>query len=368
MATTAPELTFFVHGLFGSHCHDEKDKCFFPPKLLQFIGAKSSKRCAQIENGDHNPKVVRYIFGKSVYGDFLKKNPNIIPLTYSWRTPATASLEILKQVVGILESKSTLATSATSSTSTHSAHLPISFICHSMGGIVVHNLLTKIIHKSVEPELYDKIDLIIRPRLNVVIMIGSPILGLSLYYDLLRKDQYPRKFTRAGIRIIDNASLNELLLSQEKEFVEFFCTNLKNPINYPCILLNNRSKKTEISIKVWEKEVSDVSFNDFVQSNKFKWNPKKNRLTFTNKISSVVMGDSVVPIIPEEFEFTYKDLVVVVEIESNRNHAFLLNSRTFQNVIKAGLRAAQIKNGSKLKAKLISVLKDFYLPVIHNRM
>lgn len=310
-------LLFFVHGLFGSHIHTEQE-CIFPPSLLQLVGFKSTRRLATVEPKDTAPKIISSFLGKSIYKKFCNKFQPVC-LTYDWRRPETAPKRLMKQLKQKL----------------HANVKTCAFVCHSLGGIIVHNLLTNEKYQGdvewVKKEL--------RPKTSLVVMVGSPILGLSLYYDLLRKNTAPRDFRMAKINIISNETLNLLLQGREEQYIEFFCQNISTPIDYNCLLINNRSIKTPITVQQWQKKCNDVMFKDFQQAKKFNFNG--NNFVFSTKTVPFVFGDGVVPIIPPEYQFFNKERVMILEINTKKSHSCLLNSSKVHLLIEHSLSILQ---------------------------
>lgn len=333
------QIIFFVHGLFGAHIHNaQNNTCKFPPKLSKLLGFKDndSGDLTKVENQDYVPKPLGKIFGKSVYSSFCQKfNP--INLTYDWRVPEQGAQKIKIQIQKHLKSLQNRDANV---------QFEIIILCHSLGGIITHNLLTSDNDVWVQNQLI--------PRLKAVVMMGSPLLGSNLYYDLLCKSApQQRNFSRLNIKIVKTKELNKLLSGRENQYISFFCRQITKPINYPCILVHNRAKKTPLLIDEWQRDKNQIIFNDFFNATHFKHEKKVYK--FKNSHPPNTMGDGVVPIIPIDFQFYNEEKVLVVDLKTKKNHAFLLNSKKVQTICQ-GVIAMSSNTYQPLKARLISAL------------
>lgn len=293
---------FFVPGLFGS-----KIKCnltgrkIFPPQFHECVFRTKMQRITQIESTDVAYGVLMTIFGRSVYSILLKQRlKNAIPLPYDWRCP----LKAVETVLGSLKYHLT---------TTDGDSEPITFVCHSFGGILVHELLNRA----------DEFCAALRKRVHLVIMVATPILGSTLLADILRKKPRNRDMSVAKINIIPHKALNAILLQREQVFKSFLTG--KNLITYNCVCINNKCKKTPIIINEWTMYEQDVSYYDMWRSDRYTY-IGKGRWRLHDEIEYDVKGDGVVPAIPP-YQFKYQNNCIAYSLMTKKSHAFLLNSK-----------------------------------------
>lgn len=227
-------LVCFLPGLFGSQLCDKKGKKIYPPGKLEFLwhrclkreGGRRDTRIGKIVETDYAYKPIHTFMGVDIYGKLFETLPGLVPIPYDWRSPVMAIKIVRLHLIRLIAKHK---------------NTGIVVICHSMGGNILHFILSN--------ENDTEVRECVLPFIKLVIMVGSPLFGSKIFSDIVkRQDHCPRIFgDKSRVAVVSPKSMNRLLCGRENEFSLLVNGVMRpNPVtsitttNYPCIGIYNR--------------------------------------------------------------------------------------------------------------------------------